>query len=495
MGQLSFFVPQRDRLQPGTVERAYTAGMECIPWHGKNVMNDNHLVIDRHVDESGCLYIPWLVEGHGEMIVSTTSLMERDEPYNLPVELARGTLNRIRNQLAVWRGQGFTPSAEFMTSLRSATNRFIKSATSQIDDPVRAADEANACLIHGMDAITQLAHDFSGQVLQMRHKSAQRLPTLLGARLDSTPMDQQQAQYFRSAFNTALVSCNWREIEEIEGEPDWSQVDKQVEWCRASGLKIGSAPLLRLNKNNLPDWLYLWEDDYDMIRQSVLGYVQSAVKRYAGKMQIWHCAAGMNVSGALGLPEEYKLRLTVDAIQTVRQHDQRAPVIVSFDQPWAEYLAHEDLDLSPLHFADALVRAELGVAGIGLEINLGYWPGGTLPRDFLEFNRLLDHWSHLGLPLLLFLTLPSSAEDDPASKRNSQPLAQLAGGINSQAQAQFVQRLLPLLLSKQNVHGIFWTQVNDALPHEYAHGGVFDGQTKPKPLLNVFSKLRQQHLT
>ena len=29
--------------------------------------------------------------------------MERPRPYNLPVELARGTLNRLRNQVSLWQ--------------------------------------------------------------------------------------------------------------------------------------------------------------------------------------------------------------------------------------------------------------------------------------------------------------------------------------------------------------------------------------------------------
>ena len=81
--------------------------------------------------------------------------------------------------------------------------------------------------------------------------------------------------------------------------------------------------------------------------------------------------------------------------------------MISFDQPWAEYLAKEDFDLSPLHFADALVRADLGVAGVAMEMNLGYWPGGTQPRDLLAISRHLDRWSLLGIPLLAYLTLPS----------------------------------------------------------------------------------------
>jgi len=40
------------------------------------------------------------------LVLSTASLMEREPRYHLPVELARGTLNRVRNQLAAWEQAG-----------------------------------------------------------------------------------------------------------------------------------------------------------------------------------------------------------------------------------------------------------------------------------------------------------------------------------------------------------------------------------------------------
>ena len=100
-----------------------------------------------------------------------------------------------------------------------------------------------------------------------------------------------------------------------------------------------------------------------------------------GKVHLWICAGRMNVPGAMDLTEEQRLKMTVDILDLTRSTDPRTPAIVSFDQPWAEYMGGQAFDLSPLHFADALVRAELGLAGIALEINFGYCPGGTWSRE------------------------------------------------------------------------------------------------------------------
>ena len=103
-------------------------------------------------------------------------------------------------------------------------------------------------------------------------------------------------------------------------------------------------------------------------------------------------------------------------------------MVVSFDQPWGEYIARQDQELTPLHFADTLVRGELGLAGVGLEIHYGYWPGGTLPRDPLEVSRQLDRWSQIGVPLMVFLSAPSGSGADPLARHPGRPLPDLAAG-------------------------------------------------------------------
>lgn len=496
MGQMRFLVPRPERVPKDAVQRAYMAGMEYVPWPCRTRWENDQLILERDIEDSGNLFIPWQIAERGELVLSTASLMERAEPYNLPLELARGTITRLRNQLALWEPQGFVVTQELADLIRSATKAFITAATSQ-SNLQTVADTSDTALVHAVDAINLLIDGFTNQVFSIRHQQLPQLPTLLAAHVAANEWSPEQRQQCLSAFNMAVVPFNWRDVESNESEHDWQEVDRQIEACRAAGMKICGGPLLRLYQGNLPDWLYLWEEeDFEAIRSCALTYVEEVVKRYRGMIHIWHVAAGMNTTGTLALPEEYKLKLTVDAIQTVVHTDSRAPVVVSFDQPWAEYLAREDLDLSPIHFADALVRADLGIAGIGLEINFAYWPGGTLPRELLEINRLLDYWSHLGLPLIIILTIPSSAEPDPHARRTARAVeSAFPQGLTPDTQQHLADRLISMLLSKQCVHAVIWNQLSDSTPHDFPHGGLFDQQQQPKPVLELLAQLRQKHLT
>jgi len=169
--------------------------------------------------------------------------------------------------------------------------------------------------------------------------------------------------------------------------------------------RVGCGPLVTFNRNELPDWLYLWCDDIDAIQSYYTTYIKQIIRRYAGEFRFWHCAAGTNVDEALGLTEEQRLRLTVSALESARRIDARTPLLVSLKQPWGEYLGRTSMDLTPLQFADILVRGDLGLSAIGLHIEIGCAAHSTLPRDLLEFNRMIEHWSMLGLPLVVFLSL------------------------------------------------------------------------------------------
>ena len=299
-----------------------------------------------------------------------------------------------------------------------------------------------------------------------------------------------------SAFNTALVPFAWREIEAREDKRDWTACDQKLEWCRTQGFKICSGPLLEIDKWSLPDWMYLWgEGDEDSFRSCVAEFIEAVVTRYRGRVQLWQCAAGLNVRNDFAHSEEERLRLAVLSIETIRRADPRAPVVITMDEPWGSFMSREECDLSPLHFADALVRADLGLAGIGLEINLAYAPHGSEPRDPLEFGRQMDRWSTLGLPLLVTLTVPGGSGPDPQARANVHPLAYADGGSLSPAtQFHWAERFLGVLLAKQPVQGIIWNQLQDSQPHPFPHGGLFDSQDRAKPILSLMQSLRKQHL-
>jgi hypothetical protein len=487
------------RIPPGAAELGYLCGIEGIPWQGRcyarpGAAESTEVVIERSVSESGNFCIPWYVPGHGEIVLATASLMERRQPYNLPVELARGALNRWRNQAAEWKMSGLMVPEELDQAIAKAAEGLGQAVSADSDQ--EAAGLAAAVLKATLDASEALADEYSRQTLEVRRQKSGPLTTLLGGMLSPRPLVDAQSRLLSQAWNSANVPFTWRLVESNAGKYHWDLCDRHVQWCRSQGWRVVGGPLLTLDKHHLPDWIYLWEEDFEHLQNYVLQFVRAAVERYQSKVHIWHCSARMNVVGALSLSEEQRLRLVVAAIDELRRSDPQTPVLVSFDQPWAEYLSTSGFDLSPLHFADSLIRADLGVAGVGLELNMGYWPGGTLIRDRIEISRQLDRWSLLGLPLVVFLTTPSS--DQPTDQGQRQVRATSEDGSPStspERQQAMLQKLIPLLLAKPSVQGLFWNQLSDAEPCEFAHGGMFDGQSSPKPFLDTLISIRQQLVT
>jgi len=496
MGQMRFLVPRQSQVPDVALERAYLAGMEWIPWRGRNRWVDRdttrEFILERSEGESGNLYISWQVDGFGELTLATASLMERDGQYHLDLELARGVVNRLRNQVADWEAAGLRLPPEFLQRVAETSAALIEAVIGQADDELRV-DRSTKAIKSALEAGDELAKLYTKQAFTARHEQVAQLPTMLGAVLGrDTPRDAVAAAYLDAA-NSAAVEIRWRDLEPSAGKFAWDALDEQLDWCQQNNLRVIAGPLLQIDSRHLPDWLALWQDDFEQLQSYTRQFIQAAVDHCKGRVQVWNCAARMNVRGSLELTEEQTLRLIVAAIEEVRRTDRSSPAIISVDRPWAEYLAADDTDLSPLHFADSLVRADLGIAGIGLELNLGYWNGGTLPRDVLSISQQIDRWSVLGLPLVIYVTLPSGCEAvDPASK--FQPMPGFAGGSTPATQRELAEQLLPLLLAKPFVQGVFWNQLTDAEPSQFAHGGLFDAQGRPKPVLATIASLRKQHL-
>ncbi len=492
MGLMRFRVPNRQALPADAVERAYFTGLDEIPWRSRTQWTDEGLTVRRSEDDSGNLHIPWIVPGHGELSLQTGCLIERGEPYHLTVELARGTIHRIRNQLATWQSAGIA-GGERLPLLTKSLELLSKAATVQ-HDPAQAEQFAEKAIAIALDLVAQLSRAYAENALAIRRKQPSRAVPALGINLGSMTFGEGIGRYVVNTFNTTIVPFAWSDIEQIEGKCDWSLPDKQVEWSRANDMKVLAGPLLAFDRLGLPPWLFLYEGDIDALVAHVDGYLRSVVARYQGRIQLWQVAARMNVNNTLELGEEERLRMAALAIETVRAVDPRTPITIVVDQPWAEFMRSQDCDFSPLHFADALVRADLGLAGIGLEINLGYASDATQPRDALDFIRQIDRWSSLGLPLMISLAMPSSSEPDPKARVKVRPLAATNGQTLLQLQAQWVEQLVPLLLAKPSVQGILWNQLLDAATHELPNAGLFDAGNLPKPAATTLREVRQKFL-
>lgn len=482
MGEFRFTVPPSRTLSPQVVKDAYVAGLDGVPWKSHNTFEDGELIVDRHVNDSGATNLIWEVEGADPIALCTSSLMEREESYDLAIEVARGTLNRLRNQLANWQLAKLKVPADVVEQIQNASSEFF-TALMNAHDPELAAKQADRAIQLAVVASDALAEIYSEQVLQIRHASHPRLSTLLGCNIGLEAIDDATSQQLTAAFNTATIPFTWAEIEPNDGEREWEALDEAFAFCKSKQLTTLGGPIVDFSGQALPPFLYLWEvDDFDELLANTLSYVRECVERYAKSVNVWHATTGTNMNGPLKLTEDRRLRLTVSVIELIRELDPKKPLIVSFDQPWGEYLANTPNELSPLHFADALVRADLGIAGLGLNFNLGWRKQGSLPRDLVQWSQQLDRWSLLGLPLIPLVTIRSESGED--SIRTASP----------ETQAEDTRKILKMMLAKQPVQGIIWNQLFDRSHSERPAGGLFTDNGQAKPVLEQIRQLREAHL-
>jgi hypothetical protein len=493
MGLMRLLVHDRNRIPPGGLDQVHMSGQDDLPWFGRAYFSGNQLIVERNESDSGRVFVPWRVGQNSPVLIGTATLMERDRPYVLEVELARGMVNCLRNQLAQWEMMGLVVPKGLANGILEATVEFARAATMQ-DDLPSAADWAGRSLATASVTMDRLAAEYVQQATAARRAQQRQLVSWCGVQLGDDVPKANIARQLVATFNMVSLPLTWRRIEAVEGRRDWEQADAQVAWAQSAGLRMSAGPLLELDDRGVPDWTYLWEGDHNSLLSFMLEHVRASIERYRGKVHLWQVAARMTHGHALGLSEEARLQVAAKAIQTVRQLDPTTPIVVTFDQPWAEYLAHEQLDLAPLHFADALVRADLGLSGIGLELNVGYHPGGSVHRGPLALSRLIDNWSLLELPLLVALTYPSSASEDPKANGKIRVFSSEPDEITPQSQREWVERHVPLLLAKNVVQVVLWNQLSDAVPHHYPHGGLFNAADKPKPALDALKKMRQKYL-
>jgi len=493
MGVMRFEVYPKNLLDDWPeLQRAYVSGFDGRVFPTRVVVEGNVIACRRSHSESGKVHVALPIPGFGRPTVSTSSLPERETPFLLAVELARGRISQLRDQLAAWEMAGMAVPEEFW-ALHQQAHRLFAEAAARQHEPAEASESAWNALESAMKAAKVLSESYTAQRLAVRRKRSARLPASLGCGLGRTILDEENSKKFCDAFTAVAVPIEWKHIEPEEGEYDWDIYDQQIAWAGEQKLLMTGGPLLDLSPDGLPHWLWQWEHDF-LNLQSVCDFVETAVARYAGLIRHWEVSARVNSGGALALSEENRLALVARTLEVVRQVDEELKLIVRIDQPWGGYQARGQHRLSPLHFVDALIRSGVGLYGVNLEIATGYSPRGTSPRDLLDFSRLIDLWSCLGVPLEVTLAFPSSTEPDPnATTELEVETPQWKEGWTEEAQAAWVDAYLPLLMAKQVVVGIYWCHFSDAVPHHFPHAGLLRADGTPKPALENFAKYRQEY--
>jgi hypothetical protein len=496
MGTISFLLPSGLNAESmRALDRACMAGgPDNMPWPTTVRVENGRLNLRRSVDESGYLVVPWQIEHAGLLMGASATLMERPEPYNLALELARGKVNQVRSQSWDWQAGGLLVPPQLDEQIRSACSAF-GSAIALAPLPA-SATLAQTALGLAYSAAHQLATAYEAQMLEMRHQRQERFDTLLGCRLGSRVPEGNGATALTQVCNAVSLPLSWSEIEPEEaGACRWEAQDALVDWACAQGCAVTAGPLLDFSSARLPGWLWLYERDLSSLASFMTGYVQAVVRRYRGKIRRWQLTAASNCANVLSLGEDELMWLTVHLVEAARKVDPALELIIGVAQPWGEYMVAEDRIHSPFIFADTLIRAGLNLTALDVELVIGVTPRGSYCRDLLDTSRLIDLYALLGVPLRITLGYPSSSGPDP----DADPDYRIDAGrwhrpFAPDVQADWAEAFATMALCKPSVQGVFWTHFSDAEPHQFPHAGLLDARTALKPVVQRLRGLREAHL-
>jgi hypothetical protein len=370
---------------------------------------------------------------------------------------------------------------------------FIKASLGR-DDPSASLASAQKSLELAAESGNLLVEAYVEQVLQTR-LAAGKLPTQLGVGFDGDVANLPWMPKLMGSFNLAQLACTWKALTPTEGKYRWDDLDAQLSWAIRKKVPVQAGPLVDLRAGALPDWIWLWSGDFDAVVSMATDLVRHAVARYRGKIPVWHLIHRAGSTDILGMSEEDQIRLTARLLQVARQADPAAQFLVGLDRPWAEWMASSSFQLGPLHLADYLARAELGMAGVALEVAPGFTAPGSHLRDLLEFSRLLDLYALLNYPLYVSIAMPSSIADDPQADINVKVEGdQWPGELTDAGQAAIASKWIALAVAKPFVRSVTWRQLDDSKPHLYPWAGLVRPNRTFKPLVEWLRSFRADYL-
>ncbi|MFM7738911.1 MAG: hypothetical protein ACKO9H_05870, partial [Planctomycetota bacterium] len=196
MGVLKFSIPASWSLEKRQASSLHVVGLDGMAWPCRIAREAQTLTINRNKDESGHLYMVYPFHDHGELVVSTGTLPEGSTEYQLTRELARGTLNRLRNQLSNWIEGGMRLD-ESVHALVAEATRSLEHAIFTAE-PTKAEAAASESLEHSIKAIFAISEAFAEQITPIRRSQINLAKYWFGARLGvwDQAVANQLVEYF-----------------------------------------------------------------------------------------------------------------------------------------------------------------------------------------------------------------------------------------------------------------------------------------------------------
>jgi Glycosyl hydrolase family 10 len=474
---------------------AMAMGPESVPLPGEVVFRDGLLVLTRSDEHPVGVSLLWDMGPLGAYPMETTRLPAREQPYNLNVELARFRLMKIVQKQEDWNLFDFPRAEKFSNRFKDAQTLFSE-ALGKLDEPGEASRLADQSLAISLDLSEQLAQ-FHGELLINRRRAGNSFVRhIVGARVDSTVQNAKYKEMLSGNFDYAVVPMSWKQLQPEEGVFNTEALDEWVETLSRKKIPIIAGPLIDLNEGQVPDWLFIWEHDFDTLRDMAYEFVQKVVHRYRRAVAVWNVCSGMHTNRAFTLSFEQIIEMTRLLVAHVKNMLPQARTLITVTQPFGEYHGSPRPSVAPMLYAEMVSQAGINFEAFGLEMEMGVPTTGGYTRDLFQISCMLDRFSTLGRPLFMTAVgAPGRMSPDPSDASEGRQDPGSAGRWrrpwDPQLQAEWLEQVYRIALSKPFVESVAWANLAD-IGQTLPAGGLLDDMLQPKPSFERLERMRDQ---
>ncbi|MBB6430896.1 endo-1,4-beta-xylanase [Algisphaera agarilytica] len=449
-------------------------------------LEDGQILCEKRESGTAAFCLQHTAGDLGELTLQTCLLPEREEPYVLAVELARHRLMTVYNKLEDWAM--FELEASHPVSKRESKARefFIEALCHQKDDPVKAHDLANESLAASLDGSEELALAHSELLLNRRKEtgSLPRAPIGCGVALDQG--DDRLRAGLDASFDYIQLPLPWKQLSPEENEYRWDEMDAWAAWASQQGKPVIAGPVVSFEPSCLPDWLYIWEHDYDTVRDLIYEHIERVVTRYKHVVSAWNIVSGLHVNSHFTFNFEQLMDLTRMSTMLVKKIHPQASVIVELRQPFGEYYAQNPRSIPPMMYVDLLIQSSIQFDAFGLRYPMGQAVDGQYTRDLMQISSMLDQFAGFGKQVFLTVAAPSEPVTELmiASTKSEEPVDPNSGywrrPWSPVVQGHWLEAVLQIAMSKPYIEGVCWQDLVDHANIELPLSALVNDDQQPK---------------
>ncbi len=467
---------------------AHLLGADNIGVESEITFADGCICCDKKSVESAALVLLADVREHGSLVLPTCLLPDRDEPYLLHLELARHRIKTFITKLEDWLLCGIEPDHPVMKLWDEARRIFTKALVIQERDPARADEYAKDALIKGMSATEQLALMHADLLIAKRANNGEAPALPIGCYVHQSRYAEPIARIMSQNFNFLSIPIRWREVEPEEGVYDWKQFDRWMQWASRSKYPVIAGPIIDLRPLAVPEWLYVWEHDYDTTHDLFREHIEAIVKRYRNVVSIWNIASALHINENFTLAYDELIEVTRMAILRVKALHPAARTMIEITDPFGEYYATNSKSIPPIVYADTLAQSASRPDLIGINFQFGHHKQGRGTRDLMQVSSVLDELIHADIPVIVSgLGCPSHR----AKIDGIDPAGYWREPWTATQQSDYLEHLTGVCLSKPFVESVCIHELYDHTACALPGAGLITATGRAKPALAAIGRMQK----